>query len=436
MQPNIFTLNNGLRIILVDTKAFSTITTLLLVGAGSRYENEKNNGIAHFFEHMAFKGSKKYPNSFTISSTIESMGGVFNAFTSKDHTGYWIKATADRFEEVLDVISDMVLEPLLLEEEINREKGVIVEEINMYEDMPARKVSDLFEELLYKGSPLGFDIAGTKETVTSFDRKTFTDYIETLYRPNNAVLIVAGGLENITINKDKKATQIDLMSHYLTVMENKFSYWRMGEKKNYPKMIDHQDKQAMLVKYKKTEQSHFCFGFRAFASKDPRRYALSILSALLGGGMSSRLFIEVRERRGLCYYISTGRELYDDVGNIVTQAGVKNDIESVKQAMKVVWDEHQKVAGGYITEEEVEKAKQFMRGRLLLSMEDSFTVASFYGIRQLLEGMSTTPAEVIQKIESVTKEEIVQVAKELFTRERLNITLIGPYKQKDLDITF
>ncbi len=436
MQPNIFTLNNGLRIILIDTKAFSTITTLLLVGAGSRYEDEENNGIAHFFEHMAFKGSKKYPNSYTISSTIESMGGVFNAFTSKDHTGYWIKATADRFEEVLDVIADMVLEPLLLEEEINREKGVIVEEINMYEDMPARKVSDFYEEILYKGTPLGFDIAGTKKTVNSFTRKTFTDYIDTLYKPNNAVLVVAGGLENITVNKDKKATQIDLMSHYLTVMENKFLNWKMGEKKNYQKITDKNVGPQIAVKYKDTEQSHFCFGFRAFSLRDPRRYALSILSALLGGGMSSRLFIEVRERRGLCYYISTGRELYDDVGNIVTQAGVTNDIASVKEAMKVVWAEHQKVAGGYITDEEVQKAKQFMRGRLLLSLEDSFTVASFYGIRQLLEGMSSTPAEVIQKIESVTKEDIVSVAKEVFTLDRLNITLIGPYHQKDLDITF
>jgi len=164
-------LPNGLRIILIDTKTFPTLTTLLLVGAGSRYETEKNNGVAHFFEHMAFKGSKKYPNSFTIASTIEGLGGSFNAFTSKDHTGYWIKGLTTHFPTIIDVIADMIQNPLLQSEEIEREKGVIIEEINLYEDTPYHRVSDYFENLLYQGNPLGFDIAGKKETVSSFNRK-------------------------------------------------------------------------------------------------------------------------------------------------------------------------------------------------------------------------------------------------------------------------
>ncbi len=203
MQPQVVTLSNGLRILFIDTKTFESVTTILLVGAGSRYENEKNNGIAHFFEHMAFKGSEKYPDSYTISSTIESMGGVFNAFTGKDRTGYWIKSTREQFNIVIDVLSDMLLKAKLLPDEIEREKGVICEEINMYEDMPQRKVGDIFENVLYKGSPLGFDIAGKKETVMSFTDKTFKDYIKELYHPTNAVLVVAGGLGGKEIEMQK-----------------------------------------------------------------------------------------------------------------------------------------------------------------------------------------------------------------------------------------
>lgn len=435
MEQKIFTLKNGLRVIFVDTKAFPTITTLLLIGAGSRFENKKNNGVAHFFEHMAFKGSKKYENSFVISSTIESLGGIFNAFTSKDHTGYWIKATASNFETIVDVLADMVLHPLLLTDEIEREKGVIVEEINMYEDMPARKVADLFEELLYQGSPLGYDIAGTKNTVNSFTRDTFVNYIDNLYHPQNAVLVVAGGLQQWKPELSTK-TAVDLYDYYLSVIEEKFQDWQQGTKAQYEVVKEKQTEPKMAVKYKKTEQSHFCLGFRAFSYKDSRRYALSILAALLGGGMSSRLFIEVRERRGLCYYISTGRELYDDVGNFVTQAGVTNEISKVKEAIKVIWQEHMKVAAGYITDEEVDKAKELMKGRLLLSMEDSFTVASFFGIRQLLEGSSISPEEVVQKIDTVTKNEVVALAKDLFRLDNLTITLIGPYKVEQLDSSF
>lgn len=435
MVQKIFTLKNGLRVIFVDTQAFPTITTLLLIGAGSRYENKVNNGVAHFFEHMAFKGSKKYENSFVISSTIESLGGIFNAFTSKDHTGYWIKATSQNFETVVDVLADMVLHPLLLTDEINREKGVIIEEINMYEDMPARKVGDTYEELLYKNTPLGFDIAGTKESVSSFTRETFVKYINQLYNPSNAVVVIAGGLNQVKSHLAKKSS-IDLYSYYLSVVVEKFGDWKPGTNINYKTISENQTEPQMIVKHKATEQSHFCFGFRTFSYKDPRRYALSILTALLGGGMSSRLFIEVREKRGLCYYISTGRELYDDVGNIVTQVGVTNDISKVKEALKVIWQEHMKVAAGYITDEEVTKAKELMKGRLLLSMEDSFTVASFYGIRQLLEGSSISPQEVVQKIDTVTKDEIISLAKDIFKLENLNIALVGPYKKEQLDSSF
>lgn len=423
MKFETFTLPNGLRTVFVDTEAFPTLTTLVLVGAGSRYENEKNNGVAHFFEHMAFKGSKKYPNSFLVSSTIEGLGGYFNAFTSKDHTGYWIKAPNKHFETTVDVLSDMILHPLLLEEEIQREKGVIVEELNMYEDTPSQKASVLFESLLYKGTPLGFDIGGTKQTVVNFKRKTFLDYMKRLYHPKNTMLIVAGGLGKIRNSKLE-------IQKYQQIVKERFGEWKNGEKTTFVKVKDKQEKPQVLLQYKKTEQTHFCLGFRAYSFSDEKKYATGILATILGGGMSSRLFIEVRERRGLCYYISSGREMYHDVGNFVTRAGVTNNLDKTKQAIEITLKEHKKIVQGDVKNEELEHAKEILKGRLLLSLEDSQNVANFLGTKYLLEEKIETIQELIGKFEKVTLGDVVDVATEMFKPEKLNLALIGPFRKQ------
>ncbi|MBI4004797.1 insulinase family protein [Candidatus Roizmanbacteria bacterium] len=431
MEPQVYTLKNGLTVILVDTKAFPTLTTLLLVGAGSRYETTENNGIAHFFEHMAFKGSHKYPNSLLISSIIEGLGGVFNAFTSKDSTGYWIKATTDHFETVLDVLSDMIIHPLLLEDEIEREKGVIVEEINLYEDTPYRKVGELYEELLYKGNPLGYEITGTKDSVRSFTRITFTDYISQLYHPQNAVLVVAGGFQHSKL--------FDPQFHrILALVEEKFGRWKPnGGTPEFQRVTEHQDKPQIQVVYKKTEQAHFCLGFRAFSFFDERKYALSVLTAILGGGMSSRLFTEVREKRGLCYYISTGRELYHDVGNLVTQAGVTNNVEKIKESIRVILAEHKKIVHGDVRKEELENAKELLKGRLLLSMEDSHQIASFLGSRKILQNQVTTPAQTVERIRAVTFEDVFSLAQEILRPKNLNFVMVGPVeKESEIEEAF
>lgn len=427
MEPKLFTLPNGLRVVFIDTQAFPTLTTLLLIGAGSRYENAVNNGIAHFFEHMPFKGSKKYPSSFAISSTIEGLGGAFNAFTAKDHTGYWVKATNDNFPTVIDLLSDIVLNPLLIPEEIEREKGVIVEEINMYEDSPAERVEEIFEALLYKNHPLGYDILGTKETVNSFKRETFIEYMNRFYHPSNVVLVVAGGLgdNSIGISDD------EIKKLYLNTIEEKFGAWNHNTEATFVPLKEKQSKPQLVVRYKKTEQAHYCIGFRTFSFYDKRKYALSILAAILGGGMSSRLFIEVRERRGLCYYISTGRQLYHDVGNLVTQAGVVNNIDKVKESINVTLKEHTKMAKGDITDEEVVKAKALIKGRLLLSLEKSENVASFFGNELILRNELEKVEDVIENIDKVTREEVVSLAASLFTNENLNFSIIGPFKKKD-----
>lgn len=426
MKTITYTLKNGLKILLIDTESFPTVTALVMVGAGSRYERKDNNGVAHFFEHMAFKGSKKYKTSFEISSAIEGIGGVFNAFTSKDHTGYWIKATTEHTHTLLDVLSDMILHPLLEADEIEREKGVIVEEINMYEDMPARKVGDIFEEIMYKGSPLGYDIAGTKETVQSFNRLTFTDYIEQLYHPNNAVVVLAGGFGFESDNSKLKTLK--------TYIEQKFGEWTNKKISPSIKYTNTQKSPLLHIRHKKTEQVHVCIGFKTFSFTDERKYALQVLAAVLGGGMSSRLFMEVRERRGLCYYISTGRELYADIGSIVTQAGIRNDKKKIQEAIDVILAEHMKIAKGKVTSEEIAKAKELLKGRYLLSLEDSMNIATMFGTKYILEGEVADTKKTIERIEKITKKDIVALAQQIFTPAGLVCALIGPLQEHDITL--
>jgi len=422
MKNEFFTLKNGLRVLLIDTNTFPTITTLLLVGAGSRYENEKNNGVSHFLEHMFYKGSKKYPNPEIISQIIEGMGGYWNAFTSKDYTGYYVKASTDHFEQMVDMISDLLLNSLFDPTEIEKEKGVICEEINMYEDMPQRRIGDIFENVMFKGNALGYDIAGSKKTVTSFDRKTFTDYRSQLYHPNNAVLVVAGGLNT---NKNSK---FNILS-FQKIIEEKFGGWKRENKAMFINVKNSFAEPHILIHSKKTEQAHFCFGYPTFTINDPRKPALKVLATVLGGGASSRLFQEVREKRGLCYYIGTGIEQYNDIGNIVTQAGVAKDIEKVKDAVHATQKEHNKIAQGTISDADIVRSKEMLKGRLLLALEDSFNIAHFYGMKQLHENKTDSPEDRIKQIEKVTKEEIISLAKEIFVPEKLTFVIIGPFEK-------
>jgi predicted Zn-dependent peptidase len=430
MRTHLQTLDNTLRTAIIDTGGSETATVLLLVGAGSRYENLKNNGIAHFFEHMAFKGSNKYPDSFAISSTIDEMGGIFNAFTAKDHTGYWIKGPSDKIGLMLDVLSDMVITAKLDEGEIEKEKGVIVEEINMYEDMPHHKVATIYDKLLFADNPLGMDIAGTHSTVRSFGRKDFIEYIGKYYHPDNSVLLVCGGLDGRV-----KAIQKQL--------QNTFGQWqressRMGDYA-YPHFIqDGQKSELVSVFHKKTEQTHFILGYTTdYGFMDSRKYALKIISAILGGGMSSKLFMEVREKRGLCYYINTSSDLYSEVGSIATSAGVKCDSKSLNEAIEVILQEHQKIATTRdlsILSKDLARVKQMIKGRVLLSLEDSQNVASFYGDKILLEGHEMSPDDVISRLEAVTEEDVVHEARSIVDQKNLKIAVVGPFEKSDIKI--
>lgn len=411
MNYRLFKPNNGLSVIIVDTKSFPSVTVLLLIGAGSRYEQSENNGIAHFFEHMAFKGSKKYPSSFAISSTIDSIGGQNNAFTAKDYTGYYIKGAVDKFDTMLDVLSDMIQNPLLDVLEMEKEKRVIKQEIAMYEDMPHKRVAELYESMIYKGSSLGFDIAGTKEIVSSFTRDMVLDYMNKWYSPNNAVLVVAGGLDKV----------IDYESH----VKNYFSTWRGREiKKRYAKIKETKFEPKIEVYEKKTEQIHICIGYRTFGRHDRRKYALFVLSAILGGGMSSRLFMELREERGLCYYISTHAHLHDEIGHLTTQAGIRTGTQSYEQAISLIKDEHRRIAKEGIKNEELARVKAMVKGNTMLSLESSSYIASVFGLNYLFYNKMITPVAEMNKIQAVTKDEVDSVARDIIKDEGLNICAI------------
>jgi len=427
MTHQLFTLKNGLSVVLVDTKTFPTFTAMLLVGAGSRYENKENNGVAHFFEHMAFKGSKKYPNALLLSSMIEGLGGIFNAFTTKDHTGYWIKAPLSHFETVVDVLADMIQNPLLLEEEIEREKGVIIEEINMYEDEPQYKVWELFEELLFRNHPLGYPTTGYKETVGKFSRQTFLDYMENLYKPSNTILVIAGGMS--VGNRHACSLQ-----KYVDIIQEKFSSWKDGQKASFLNFSDTQNSPQILIKTKKTEQAHLVLGYRGLSYTDKKRYVQSVLMTILGGGMSCRLFYQLRERRGFCYYIHSGSEPFSETGYVYTRAGLTVDAKKINEAIKVIIDEHQKIAEGELKDEEVKKAKEMVKGRLILSLEDTHDLASFVGRKLIFEGKIVEPQEVIKKIDVITKEEIIDLAKKLFVKEKFNLALLSPLKEEEISL--
>jgi predicted Zn-dependent peptidase len=408
-------LPNGLRIITVPMPSFESATVMVMVGAGSRYETEKNNGISHFLEHMAFKGTEKRPNAQAIASLIDGIGGEFNAFTSKEVTGYYVKSAVTHVDLCLDILSDMLQNSKLDKDEMEREKGVILEEINLYEDTPARKIGDIYEGLLYGDTPMGWDIAGRKEVIKALTREDFVSYMGSLYSANNLTVVVAGGI-------DVEETEAQI--------EKYFGKMKSFDTLRYKKLDQNQVKPDLYIKHKDTEQVHIALGFRTVPIDSEEKHALSVLAAILGGGMSSRLFSEVREKRGLAYYVRTSSEHYQDAGNIVSTAGL--DPKRLEEGIEVIVSEYSKFAKGEanITSEEFNKAKEYLKGHLVLELEDSRSVAGFYAQAELLEKHIETSEELLEKIDKVTLKEVEDVAKKYFVEETLNLAIIGNFTDR------
>lgn len=405
-------LKNGVRVVTIPMDGVESVTTLVMAGAGSRHETAQINGLSHFLEHMFFKGTAKRPTALDISSTVDGIGGEFNAFTSKEYTGYYVKAAKKHMELSLDVLSDMLLHSKFESAEIEKEKGVIVEEINLYEDTPMRRIGDVFEELLYGDQPLGRAVLGTKDVIKSITRNDFVSYIGRLYKGGNVIVGVAGGIHDEDL-------AVKSVERYFGGLEDEKVAGALAVK-------DQQRQPKVLIKYKKTDQAHLSIGVRAFPVDSPERYALSVLSTILGGNMSSRLFIQVRERRGLAYYVRSGADHYKDAGYFVTQAGL--DIKRIEEAVKVILEEYNKVTKvTEVTEGELKKAKEYIKGKMILELEDSQSVVGLYVSQALLEREIKTPDVIMRKIDGVTKEDVARVAGEVFKNEKLNLAMIGPF---------
>jgi len=414
-------LPNGLRLITVPMPSFESATVMVMVGAGSRYETKKNSGISHFLEHMAFKGTEKRPTALAISSLIDGMGGEFNAFTGKETTGYYIKAAKTNVELCLDVLSDMLQHSKLEQVEIDKEKGVILEEINLYEDTPMRKIGDIYENLLYGNTPLGWDIAGEKDIIKAINRQDFLDYMGSLYSADNMTVVIAGGIDEKEVAK--------LVEQYFGGMS------RFKTPKPLP-VKEKQTKPAILIKQKKTEQIHIAMGIRTVPIDSEEKYPLEVLAAILGGGMSSRLFHEIREKRGLAYYVRSSSDHYKDCGSLVTGAGI--DPKRVIDAVSVLAEEYSKVKDGtlHITDEELTKSKEYLKGHFVLELEDSRSVAGYYAHQELLEEEQINPDAALAKIDAITKDQVEEMGKKYFKNETLNLALIGDFadRQKLEDI--
>jgi predicted Zn-dependent peptidase len=408
-------LDNGLRIITVPMPSFESATAMVMVGAGSRYETNKNNGISHFLEHMAFKGTTKRPTAMEIASLIDGVGGECNAFTSKEITGYYVKAAASNVDLCLDVLSDMLQNSKLDQAEIDKEKGVILEEKNLYEDTPARHIGDIYEILLYGDTPLGWEIIGTKDVIESVNRQNFVDYMQSLYSANNITVVVAGGIDSAEIEQK---------------VEGYFGQMKSFDTVKYEKQQENQIKPALFIQKKTTEQVHISIGFRTVSINNEEKHALSVLSAILGGGMSSRLFSEVREKRGLAYYVRTNSEHYLDVGNIASTAGL--DPKRAEEGIAVIVSEYAKIAGSNsgITDQELKKAKEYLKGHFVLELEDSRSVAGYFAQGEILESKIETPEEIIAKIDAITVGQVEAVAHKYFKENGLNLAIIGNFDDR------
>jgi predicted Zn-dependent peptidase len=404
-------LKNGLRLITVPMKESQSAIAMVLVEAGSEYETRQINGLSHFLEHMCFKGTTNRTGN-QINLELDGLGAETNAFTSNQLTGYWAKARYKKVDKILDIVSDLYLNPTFPEKDIDIERGVIIEEINMYEDLPMRKVWDVWMELLYGNKqPSGWTIIGPKENIRTLKRDDFVKYHNEHYIPQKTTVVVAGNIDRKKILKQINDT---------------FGQIEKGKViKKVPVKESQKTPQIKLLE-KKSDQSHLIVGFRAFDMYDKRNTALKVATTILGGSMSSRLFKKMRDELGMCYYVRAEKDMMTDKGMFVVSAGVGND--RTEEAVSVIMDEYRKMRDEEIPADEIKKAKDIILGHMATGHETSDSWAHFYGGQELFHEKIETPSEIEKKIRAVTEKDIKKVLKQIFTNDRLNLAIIGPHK--------
>ena len=406
-------LPNGIRVLSSSFRHTNAVSIIFLFGAGSRYETPELAGASHLFEHMLFKGTPERPTPRDISEVVEGVGGTLNAFTDREVTGYWCRLAQPNYRDGIDLLSDMTLNSLFREEDIAKEKQVVYEEIRASFDSPGARVSMMLDDLLWPAQPMGRDIAGSVESVASISRDDMCKYLETQYVGSNTVIAIAGNIEHQEV--------VDQITNSLGSLH-------VG---NLLPMFPHEKKvisKRVALEHRPSEQAHLAIGLAGFANDDPDRHALSIMSVILGETMSSRLFEEVREQRGLAYDIHSGAHFYSDCGAFVVESGI--DPSRVDEAIPVILKELSKMRDG-VTEEEWTQALQLTKGRMMLRMEESRAVSSFLGVQELIRGEVQSVDQVIANISAVTREDIKRAANRVIKSENLVLAIVGPFDDSD-----
>ncbi|MDD5595036.1 MAG: pitrilysin family protein [Candidatus Omnitrophica bacterium] len=401
-------LDNGLRIIAHSMANMQSVAIGVWIKVGGRYENFKNKGVSHFLEHLLFKGTKKY-SCRKIKESIEGVGGALNGFTSEELTCYLVKIPARHLNLALDILSDMVANPLLPKLEVEKEKQVILEELKMYKDQPQSYVFELLDELLWPAQPIGSPIIGTVESLTEIDRQVISSFKERHYTAPNIVVSAAGLLDFHQLEKN---------------VAKIFS----GKKKDHPNTFlaarEAQNKSQVKLFRKDTEQTHLALGFHSFKRDHHLKHALGLLNVILGANMSSRLFNELREKRGLAYEIGTSPKRFYDTGAFIVHAGIDN--RKVIEAIELILKELTRIKGNLVTEDEFKRAKDFYLGQLLLALEDTMDNMLWIGETTATLDKTYTITDIVAEVKKVTREDLRETAKQIFQEEKINLALIGP----------
>ncbi|HVO28909.1 MAG TPA: pitrilysin family protein [Candidatus Paceibacterota bacterium] len=413
--PKKLTLPNGLRVVFVPQPSSLAASVIILVEAGSEYETKPVNGVSHFLEHLMFKGTARRPKAGMIAEEFASLGAQTNAFTGQEYTGYWAKAEARKLPKILELVSDLYLNPIFDPDEIEKERGVIVEEINMYEDTPASRVHEIFNSLLYGDQPAGWDVSGEKEVIRKLAKDDFLEYRNARYVAPGTVVIVAGKF-------DEKRTLAAIREYFGGLARRK-----AGAK---PKTKEQQSAPQARVKFKESGQSHLVLGFRAFDLFDRRRHALHVLADVLGGGMSSRLFRRVREELGAAYYIDADADLSLDHGTLAISAGV--DHGKIDVVIKAILAECRRLRDELVPGAELQRMKDHMVGGIVLGLETSDALASYYGSQEILAKKLLPPEKLVDTIRRISAAEVRNVARAVFADRRLNLAVIGPYRNAEM----
>ncbi len=414
VRPQKFVFNSGLEVLLVPLKETQTVTVLTLVRAGSEYEKKEINGISHFLEHMCFKGTVKMPSSKEITSLMDGLGADFNAFTSQEHTGYYIKVDRRHLDTALEIISDIYLHSLFKEEEMEKEKGVIIEEMNLDEDTPTSQIYDVLLKLLYGDQPAGWRIFGEKEIIKKIKRQDILNYVKNRYAAKQTLVVVSGNFNQVKV---------------LDRLKNLFQDINRQSGSAKPKTKENQSQPHVAVKSKKTDQAHLVLSARAFSKFDERRYTLEVLSSILGHGMSSRLFQKIREEMGAAYYVSSIADLGSDHGFFGVATGVA--LNKINETVKIINEEFKKISLEPPSEAEMRKVKDYIKGKMTLGLESSDEYAFFHGSQQLYYKRTFSLADIFKKIDAVNSRMVQNLSRELFQPKNINLAILGPFKKND-----